>query len=233
MSAASNRMTLEAIVFRLMVLAFTAMAVPWTIERIEYRSGAWSRGLRAMPYHWTQPVVVDIGPRVPGEAEVPLFCPENITDWRWEWELPRTSPNEPPAWFSVSSSLLWVNDLTNRGRKHLTPEPSQSEDMEFGEHLCTYPLADSTFLLVTTHGRHIHLDSDYRRLDEPPAMRRVLSHFGEHPVAGTLSLIVLIVGAWLVFRRRDVTRLSFVGLAIAALWLWPLAKFLKELPWTP
>jgi len=110
---------------------------------------------------------------------------------------------------------------------------NQSETREADEHICTYPLADSTWLLVTTHGRHIHLDANLERLDEPPAIRRVLSHFGKHPVAGTCSLVLLTMGAWLVFRRWHVTRLSFVGLATAALWLWPLARFLAGLEWTP
>lgn len=109
----------------------------------------------------------------------------------------------------------------------------QSEDLEDNEHLCTYPLPDSSWLIVTTRGRSMHLDASFRRLDEPPALRRVATHFGEHPVAGTWALVVLATGAWLVFRRRQVGRLTFVGLALAAYWLVPLASFLRDLPMTP
>lgn len=44
--------TIEALVVRLIVLAFAAVAIPRTSEKIQKTSGAFSTGLRAIQYRW-------------------------------------------------------------------------------------------------------------------------------------------------------------------------------------
>lgn len=233
MNAVTSQFTLVAIVLRVMVLCFAALAVPRCAKAIDYSVGPLRPGLRAIPYGWA-PWELDKGrrgePRPAEGPEVPILCPRSHSEWHARDKDWGRGWNEGPL-FTFMGLDLAVRKASCPTSPCFISFTLGGEFVSGPEALCTYALDDGTYLLVSTAGRHLRIGSEngsYVRTDPYSSCELLGMHFIKHPIAGTFALSVLVLGAWLVFRRWKVSRWSFVGLAVAAFWLVPLGSFLAS-----
>ena len=224
-------LTPPAMALRLTIVVLAALGIHSTVEMLGDTMGPLRPGLIAIPYGWKPWFKSAEGWPVPLGFNVPLLCPNELSQARAldEYHAPTF---EGPTVFVVFGPSIYPHQPKNPGNHKRIPGPLLgSQGAESGVEFCTYTLEDGSFLVVSNVGDHFRLDADFVRIDGAPALQRLGAHIADYPVKFALALALLVLGAWLVFRRKRVTWLSFVGCAIASCWLIPLGRFVQTLLW--
>ncbi len=223
-------LTPTALLLRLAIVVFAVLGTNRIVDATGKTMSPLRRGFRAVPVDWAPWYPFEVAPLAEGQFEVPLLCPYR-NSMKFSFDVMNRHTWQGPPIILVRSGSLFIHDQRHPEYGLYIDLPRLAQFAAGTEEFCTFQLGDGSFLVASTLGNHLFLDAQLRRLDGDSALERFGDAFGSYPVKGTLAFALLGLAAWLVFRRRRVNWLSFVGVACATCWVMPLSKIIEKLTW--